>query len=178
MDYYFLKYKNINNSFASFKDWWFSHLSLNSNDVPVFARCRYRVVAPRCVSEVCWRGSVWACEHGDGAFSGPAGDLRRECADAQSGRSWHVPGPVENVHCHRTLLRRWDPNNGLFINSRSHHSCVNLKSSEWESITNIYFAFIFVQITKGELHDSVFRRENDVKFTISPIDAVLETPSH
>ncbi len=35
-----------------------------------------------------------------------------------------------------------------FLSSRSRHSWVNLKSSEWESTTNIFFAFPFAQIEK------------------------------
>ncbi len=45
-------------------------------------------------------------------------------------------------------------------------------------VSQIYICIPIRANTKGELHDSVFRRENDVKFTIPPIDAVLETPSH
>ncbi len=47
-----------------------------------------------------------------------------------------------------------------FLSSGSHHSWVSLKSSEWESTANIFFAFPFAQIAKEKLHDSVFMTFN------------------
>lgn len=69
---------------------------------------RYRVVASRGLSEVRWRRSVRPCQHGDGEVPGASGNDWCQRADAEPRCSWHVPGPVENVHSHWALLRRWD----------------------------------------------------------------------
>lgn len=63
------------------------------------------VVASGGVFEVRGRRPVWPREHGDGALSGSPGGVGRQRADAQPGGPWHVPGPVEDVHGYRTLLR-------------------------------------------------------------------------
>lgn len=43
-----------------------------------------------------------------------------------------------------------------FLCSRSHHNWVNLKSSQWEGTTNIFFAFSNAQIAKGKNSTIVF----------------------
>ncbi len=53
----------------------------------------------------------------------------------------------------------------VFLSSGSRLSQVNLKSSEWESTTNIFLAFPFAQIAKYELYDNVFMTLNKRKKT-------------
>lgn len=73
--------------------------------VCVCSRCG--VVASRGLSKVRWRGSVRPRQHGDGQVPGASGNDGRQRAHAEPCCSWHVPGPVENVHSHWALLRRW-----------------------------------------------------------------------
>lgn len=87
---------------------WGNGLSISSCVICLFVSRRSRVVAPWGMSEVCWRGPVWSCEHGDGALIKPPGDGWCQRADAQPPFPWHVPGPVEDVHSHRTLLWGWE----------------------------------------------------------------------
>lgn len=86
---------------------WNAFLTKQNPEFTFMLCCRFRVVASRCVSEVHWWRSVWSCELCDGSFSGSSGDSWCECTDVQSSCSRHVPGPVEDVHRYRTLLRRW-----------------------------------------------------------------------
>lgn len=69
---------------------------------------RYGILATRWVSEVYWWRSVRPRELRDVASAGTSGDARRERGDAESPDSRHVPGSVEDVYCHRTLLWRWE----------------------------------------------------------------------
>lgn len=72
---------------------------------------RCRVVASWGLSEVRrWR-SVWSRKHGDGEVPGASGNDWCERADAEPCDPWDVPGPVENVHSHWALLRRWGGGN-------------------------------------------------------------------
>lgn len=67
---------------------------------------RCRVVATWGLSQIHRRGSVWPRERSDGEVTRTPGDMRCERADAKSHGSGHVPGPVEDVHGQRVILRR------------------------------------------------------------------------
>lgn len=84
---------------------WTGSCSCRADSRLVLMTFRCRVVASWGLSEVCRGRSVWSRKHGDGAFTWPSGNDWRQRADAKPRISWNVPGPVEDVHSHWTVLR-------------------------------------------------------------------------